>query len=63
MRQLWPDNTPVSIAISGGAITHSERLRAAVEGSIRREWPRAAFRSEVIDPPQGALYIARNAKT
>ena len=63
MRQLWPDNTPVSIAISGGAITHSERLRAAVEGSIRREWPRTAFRNEFIDPPLGALYIARNAKT
>jgi N-acetylglucosamine kinase-like BadF-type ATPase len=62
MRQLWPENTAINIATTGGAISNSERLRAVVEGSIRREWPRFTISSEAIDPVQGALYIARRAQ-
>lgn len=62
MRQLWPENTAINIATTGGAISNSERLRAVVEGSIRREWPRFTISSEAIDPVQGALYIARHAQ-
>ena len=63
VRQLWPEESPVTIATAGGAISHSERLRQMVENRIHSEWPQAKFVRGQIDAAQGALYIARNAKT
>jgi glucosamine kinase len=63
MHQLWMDTETVRISCAGGVISNSERFQKIVENRIHAEWPAAEFTHDPIDPAQGALFIARSAKS
>jgi N-acetylglucosamine kinase-like BadF-type ATPase len=63
IRQLWPEDHPVRIAIAGGVITNSAQIWEVVQKTILAERSKASFNGSAIDPILGALYIARNASS
>lgn len=61
IRKLWPGDTTVRVAGSGGVIRNSSQIRQVLQNAIRAERPNAVWDDTVIDPTLGALYLARHA--
>jgi glucosamine kinase len=50
------------VAMSGGVFRHSEHVRQAFYNKVRTLHPSAKVHSEMVDPVDGALSLARNAR-
>lgn len=59
IRKLWPGQHEVHIAGCGGVLRHSAQVRQILENVIRAERPQASYDQTVVDPIQGALFLAR----
>jgi N-acetylglucosamine kinase-like BadF-type ATPase len=53
---------PSQVAMCGGVFRHSEHVRQAFYHQVRALQPRAQVHSEVVDPVDGALSLARSAR-
>lgn len=49
----------VDVAMAGGVFKHSELVRASFIEQLALHYPRATVRSSVIEPAEGALWMAR----
>lgn len=58
--QLFPNTTPVPVAMSGGVFHNSARVRETFTSSLQARYPVVGVRPAVVDPVEGALAIARN---
>jgi glucosamine kinase len=54
---------PPAIAIAGSVLEHVNILREAMQSDLRRKYPDIAFIDTPADPPTGALWGARGAKS
>lgn len=62
MRKLFSKNEPVvPVAMTGGVFRHAELVRQVFYNELRKIDPRAQVQSEVVDPIEGALRMARRA--
>jgi glucosamine kinase len=52
---------PVPVAMTGGVFRHSSVVREAFYNELRKIEPRAEVLSQVVDPIEGALRVARRA--
>jgi glucosamine kinase len=52
---------PVPVAMTGGVFRHSTRVREVFYNELRKIEPRAQVLSQVVDPVEGALRMARRA--
>jgi glucosamine kinase len=61
LRRLFADlaTGPVPVAMTGGVFRHAEVVRQTFHNELRKLDPRAEIKSEVVDPVQGALRMAR----
>jgi N-acetylglucosamine kinase-like BadF-type ATPase len=62
IRQLWPDNQRVRVAVSGGVLQNSRMIRQVFASTLRCARPEAALTFGNIEAVMGALMLARKAK-
>lgn len=54
-------SAPVPVAMTGGVFRHAPQVREAFYNELHRLEPRAEINSQVVDPVEGALRMARRA--
>jgi glucosamine kinase len=59
IRRLFATGKTVPVAMSGGVFGNSPQVRDVFYNDLRAESPRAEMVSEVVEPVQGALALAR----
>ncbi len=59
IRRIFTKGDTVPVAMSGGVFRNSALVRKVFYNNLRLDFPNAAVNSEVIDPVQGALQLAR----
>lgn len=59
IRRLWPGQHEVHLAGSGGVLRHSQHVRQVLQNVVRAERPQAIYDETIIDPIEGALFLAR----
>lgn len=57
--RIFAKDEKVPVAMSGGVFRNSALVRKVFYNNLRLDFPNAAVNSEVIDPLQGALQLAR----
>jgi N-acetylglucosamine kinase-like BadF-type ATPase len=57
--RLFPDSRDVPVAMSGGVFRQSELVRKVFYNEVVAAHPEAVVQSEVVDPVEGALALAR----
>jgi glucosamine kinase len=62
IRKLWPGDTAVHIAGSGGVIRNSSVIRQVMHNAIRSERKNVVYDETEVDPIIGALFLARAAQ-
>jgi N-acetylglucosamine kinase-like BadF-type ATPase len=65
IQKLWtnPGDVPMRIAVAGGVLRNSAKVREMLQRTIRSECPKSEYDNQVIDPTLGALFLARSMKT
>ena len=61
VRRLWPEQQGLAVAATGGVFQHSQLVRQVFANSLRSEYPGATVQPGIVDPAQGALFLARKA--
>jgi glucosamine kinase len=59
IRRLWPGQHEIHLAGSGGVLRHSHHVRQILQNVVRAERPQAIYDDKIIDPIEGALFLAR----
>ena len=59
IRRLWPGQHEVRVAGCGGVLRHSQHVRQVLQNVVRAERPQAIYDDAIIDPIEGALFLAR----
>ena len=62
VRRLWPNEQPFPVAMSGGVFKSSALVRQVFVNSLHSEYPEAAVSSTIVEPAEGALFLARKAR-
>ncbi len=60
IRHIWGTEQHVPVATAGGVFRNSSLMRELFYNELRALWPEITAIAEVIEPMQGALYLARN---
>jgi glucosamine kinase len=63
VRRLWPEQQSLMVAVAGGVFQNSQLVRQVFVNCLRSEHPGATLQSGIIEPVQGALFLARRAST
>ena len=58
---LPPERSAIAVALAGGVFRHSELVRQAFTRQLAKLCPQAEVRSGIIEPVEGALWMARQA--
>jgi glucosamine kinase len=60
-RLFGKDSVVVPVAMTGGVFRHAELVRQVFYNELRKDDPRVQVKSEVVEPVEGALRMARRA--
>jgi N-acetylglucosamine kinase-like BadF-type ATPase len=60
--RLWRGPQPFRVAMAGGVFQNSSLVRQVFSNTLRSLHPQAEIESRVIEPAQGALWLARKHK-